>query len=98
MMITASHDNGKASGLHGDGAARRFFRGSASTAAFEELHVAFVFFGRGKRAKRAEVAPFVRLAVDLPGVKAVFAGLELADHGEDLRTRVMIGQDRARIP
>ena len=47
---------------------------------FEELHFAFVLFGRRARSERSQVAAFTGLRVHSAGVEPVFTGFESSDH------------------
>jgi hypothetical protein len=47
----------------------------------EVLHFPFMLLCRGKGGKRAQVATFARLGVELAGIEPKFAGGKFADHG-----------------
>src|SRR4051794_32072718 len=54
---------------------------------FEELHCPFMLLGRLAGRKRAEIAAFSRLRIQLARIKAIAAGAKLANHGMALCDR-----------
>src|SRR5688572_32184949 len=58
---------------------------NCSAAALEELHLALMLLRRRARSECAEVAALPGPGIDLAGIEAVFARLELADHATLLR-------------
>src|ERR1041385_3141511 len=70
---------------------------TASSMPFEVLHLALMLLGGLARREGAEISAPAGLGIDLAGIQAVFAGLELAAHGQHPCVAVALLRFKAQL-
>src|ERR1043166_5173385 len=70
---------------------------TAASMPLEVLHLALMLLGGLARRERAEISAPAGLGIDLAGIQAVFAGLELADHDSHLCVAVALLRFKSQL-